>query len=238
MKILALDSSGLVASVAYLEDGIVKGNININNKKTHSQTLLPMLDDMVKMLGLDINEIDCIAVANGPGSFTGLRIGVATVKGLGLGINKPVVGVSTLEALSLNWQGFDGLVVPIMDARRSQVYTGVYKFKKGNVRPEVIIEPCSFDAKELCEKLNEMGERVCFTGDGVPVYEEIIKGTLKVDFLLPLPTNAYQNAGNVAVLGEAYVKEGLSQNAADLTPVYLRKPQAEREREEMLRDSN
>lgn len=236
MKILAVDSSGLVASVAYLEDGVIKGVNSINYQKTHSQTLLPMLDELVKNLNIDLKSIDCIAVANGPGSFTGLRIGVATVKGLGLSINKPLVGVSTLEALALNFVGVSGVVCPIMDARRNQVYTAAYKYKENLPETDVIIEPTSLETDELCAKLNEIGEAVYFTGDGVPVYKDFIEKNLKVPFYFPIASNGYQNAASVAVLGEYYANKNMAVNASELSPVYLRKPQAEREREEMLND--
>ena len=233
MKILALDSSGLVASVAYLEDGKIKGLININYQKTHSQTLLPMLDEMVKTLEIDLNDIDYLACANGPGSFTGRRIGVATIKGLGLSIGKEIVDVSTLEALALNWPGAEGIVVPIMDARRSQVYAAGYSFEGNSVKPVTVIEPVNCELSELIEKLNAMGKKVFFTGDGVPVYKDMIAQSLKVDYALPNAANAYQNAANVAVLAEIFANEGLAKKAADISPVYLRKPQAEREREAM-----
>lgn len=233
MKIIALDSSGLVASVAYLEDGKIKGLININYQKTHSQTLLPMLDEMVKTLEIDLNDIDYLACANGPGSFTGLRIGVATIKGLGLSIDKKIVDVSTLEALALNWPGADGIVVPIMDARRSQVYAAGYSFEGNETRPVKVIEEVNCELSVLIEKLNAMGRKVFFTGDGVPVYKDMIKQSLKVPYVLPNAANAYQNAANVAVLAEIYAGEGLAKKAADISPVYLRKPQAEREREAM-----
>lgn len=233
MKIIALDSSGLVASVAYLEDGKIKGSININYQKTHSQTLLPMLDEMVKTLEIDLKDVDFLACANGPGSFTGLRIGVATIKGLGLSINKEIVDVSTLEALALNWPGVDGIVVPIMDARRSQVYAAGYLFEGNAAKPVKIIDEVNCELSELIEKLNEMGKKVFFTGDGVPVYKDMIKQSLKVPFAIPNAANAYQNAANVAVLAEIYAEEGLAKKAADISPVYLRKPQAEREREAM-----
>ncbi|MBO4347237.1 MAG: tRNA (adenosine(37)-N6)-threonylcarbamoyltransferase complex dimerization subunit type 1 TsaB [Lachnospiraceae bacterium] len=233
MKILALDSSGLVASVAYLEDGKIKGNLSYNYQKTHSQTLLPMLDSLIKTLEIDLKEVDFLAVANGPGSFTGLRIGVATVKGLAESTGKEVIPVSTLEGLALNVNYADGLACPIMDARRSQVYAGVYRFKEGAVKPEEVFEPVNCEMVRLCERLNELGEKVYFTGDGVPVYREIIENNLKVPYVFPNPLNRYQNAGNIAVLAEVYANEG-SKKACDVTPIYLRKPQAEREREAML----
>ncbi|MCR5848336.1 MAG: tRNA (adenosine(37)-N6)-threonylcarbamoyltransferase complex dimerization subunit type 1 TsaB [Lachnospiraceae bacterium] len=231
MKILALDSSGLVASTAYLEDGKIKGLININYQKTHSQTLLPMLDELVKTLGVELKDIDFLACANGPGSFTGLRIGVATVKGLAESLDKKVVNVSTLEALSLNWPGVDGIACPIMDARRSQVYAAGYVFEKDGLRPREIIAPVNCMISELFEKLEALGKKVYFTGDGVPVYEDAIKNNLKVPYALSGAVNTYQNAGNVAFLAEFYAGENKAVDASEVTPVYLRKPQAERERE-------
>ena len=129
MKILAIDSSGLVASVAVVEDEILLAEFTIDYKKTHSQTLLPMLDQMTKMIELDLNSIDAIAVAGGPGSFTGLRIGSATAKGLGLALDKPLLHIPTVDALAYNLYGVETLICPIMDARRNQVYTGVYRFE-------------------------------------------------------------------------------------------------------------
>ena len=131
MKILALDSSGLVASVALLQDETLVAEYTMNYKKTHSQTLLPMLDEIKKAVDLDLETLDAIAVAAGPGSFTGLRIGSATAKGLGLALDKPLIPVPTLEALAYNLYDTpeDTLICPIMDARRKQVYTGIYAFK-------------------------------------------------------------------------------------------------------------
>ena len=121
MKILAIDSSGLVASVAVVEDETLLAEFTIDYKKTHSQTLLPMLDQMAKMIELDLNSIDAIAVAGGPGSFTGLRIGSATAKGLGLALDKPLLHIPTVDALAYNLYGVETLICPIMDARRNQV---------------------------------------------------------------------------------------------------------------------
>ena len=130
MKILAFDSSGLVASVAIVQNDNLIAEYTTNYKKTHSQTLLPMLDEIIKMTEQDLAEIDAIAVAAGPGSFTGLRIGAATVKGLGMALEKPIVAVPTCHALAYNLWGTDKLVCPIMDARRDQVYTGLYEYVK------------------------------------------------------------------------------------------------------------
>ena len=128
MKLIALDSSGLVASVAVVEDDILIAEYTIQYKKTHSQTLLPMLEEVRNMIELDLQEVDAVAVAAGPGSFTGLRIGSATAKGLSFAMEKPVVAVPTVDGLAYNLYGTDKVVCPIMDARRSQVYTGIYEF--------------------------------------------------------------------------------------------------------------
>ena len=129
MKLLALDSSGLVASAAILHDDELVAEYTVNYKKTHSQTLLPMVDEIVSMTETDLGQVDAIAVAAGPGSFTGLRIGSATAKGLGLALKKDLVPVPTLEGLAYNYYGYPGLICPVMDARRQQVYTGIYRFE-------------------------------------------------------------------------------------------------------------
>ena len=141
MRILALDSSGLVASVAIVAgadgkaDAQTIGEYTMNYKKTHSQTLLPMLDELVKMTEVDLKTVDAIAVAAGPGSFTGLRIGSATAKGLGLALKKPLIHIPTLEGLAYNLYGIEGLICPLMDARRGQVYTGIYRFDTDGALP-------------------------------------------------------------------------------------------------------
>ena len=232
MKILGIDSSGMVASVALVQDEILVAEYSINHKKTHSQTLMPMLDEIVKMTELDMKEIDGIAVAAGPGSFTGLRIGAATVKGLAMALEKPVISVPTCHALAYNLWGTDKLVCPIMDARRNQVYTGIYEFKQGNLM--CIREQDAMDIKELMEILNEMGRPVIFTGDGVPVFKDIIAdlGNVKIQFA-PAHINR-QRASAVAALGAVYFAEGKFESAQEHSPIYLRKSQAEREREEKL----
>lgn len=143
MRILAIDSSGLVATVAVVEQdekavGKTVAEYTINYKKTHSQTLLPMLDEIVRMTELELGSVDAIAVAGGPGSFTGLRIGSATAKGLGLALEKPLIHVPTVDALAYNLCYTDQIVCPIMDARRNQVYTGIYEFEDEKLN---IIEP-------------------------------------------------------------------------------------------------
>ena len=229
MRILAIESSSLVASVAIVEDGVTLAEYTANFKMTHSQTLLPMIDSMVSLFGIDLSTIDAIAVSGGPGSFTGLRIGSATAKGLGLALDKPLIHVPTLDGTAYNLYGAKGLICPIMDARRNQVYTGIYRFEQ---EFEVVMEQDAMDMGELIEKLNGMGERVIFLGDGVPVHEKKIRELMTVPFdLAPAHMNR-QRASSVAALGAVYFAEGKIETAAEHGPDYLRKSQAEREREE------
>ena len=230
MKVLGIDSSGMVASIAVVEDMQMLGEYTINYKKTHSQTLLPMLDEVAKMIELDLADIDVIAVAAGPGSFTGLRIGSATAKGLGLALKKPLVSVPTLEGIAFNFCGSDKVICPMMDARRSQVYTGIYEFDGNTLRK--VEDQMAVPVEEILEKLNIIGKEVILAGDGVPVYMEQIEKYLKVPYLVAPAHLNRQRAGAVAVLGMQYAKEGITETAMEHQPDYLRLSQAERERAE------
>lgn len=236
MRILALDSSGLVAGVAVVEtDGAESRTVaeyTVNYKKTHSQTLLPMLDEIAGMISLDRDTVDAIAVAGGPGSFTGLRIGSATAKGLGLAMKKPLIHVPTLEGMAYNLWGTDRIVCPIMDARRGQVYTGIYEFRED--RLEVLEDQMAVDIRELGERLKRYERPVIFLGDGVPVHrqaltEEIMAGC-EIAFA-PAHMNR-QRAASVGCLAIQYYLEGKTETAAAHQPDYLRVSQAERERAE------
>ncbi len=233
MRILALDSSGLVASVAIMEEEQTIAEYTVNYKKTHSQTLLPMLDEIVKMTEMDLNTIDAIAIAGGPGSFTGLRIGSATAKGLGLALGKPLIHVPTLEGLACNLYGYSSLICPIMDARRNQVYTGVYRLSEGEF--QVVKEQTAIDVAVLAEQLNALGEAVTFLGDGVPVYREQLEEKLTVPFTFAPANMNRQRAASVGWRGFQYYREGRIETAAEHQPDYLRVSQAERERAERER---
>lgn len=239
MKILALDSSGMVASVALLTEEALIGEYTINYKKTHSQTLLPMLEEVKQMTELDLGEIDAIAVAAGPGSFTGLRIGSATAKGLGLALNKPLISVPTLEGLAYQYYGSDTYICPIMDARRNQVYTGVYRFVKSESVGETsyimehVLEQCAMDMKELIAWLNEhVDGTVTFLGDGVPVYAKQIADLLDKPYTFAPQHRNRQSAAALGALAVEYYKQGKTESAAEHEPDYLRVSQAERERME------
>lgn len=234
MKILGLDSSGLVAGVAIVENDVLLAEYTMNHKKTHSQTLLPMLDELRNMIELDMETIDAVAVASGPGSFTGLRIGSSTVKGMGLALHKPVVEVPTLEGLAWNLWGTDRLVCPLMDARRNQVYAAAYEFQAEGVgfRLLTVIQQMPIDIVELVQKINSLEREVLFLGDGLPVYLSVIKEHIKVPFRLAPAGCNRQRAANVAALGAVYYAQGKMVDAAMHQPIYLRKSQAERESEQ------
>lgn len=228
MRILGIESSSLVASVAIVTDEVMTAEYTVNFKKTHSQTLLPMIDEVVKMLDLSLDTIDAIAVSGGPGSFTGLRIGSATAKGLGLALKKPLIHVPTVDAMAFNLYGSSSLICPIMDARRSQVYTGLYYC---NSRIEVVKAQRAMDMKELILELDERREPVVFLGDGVPVYRPLIEEFMKSPYTFAPAHMNRQRAGAVAAMGAIYLAEGNVVSADAFEPDYLRKSQAERERE-------
>ena len=196
MNILGIESSSLVASVAIVTDQVVTAEYTVNFKKTHSQTLLPMLDEVVKMTGFDLETID---------------------------------------AMAYNLYGCASIVCPIMDARRDQVYTGIYENKNGfSIRKE----SCAMDIRDLIQELNELGEAVIFLGDGVPVYKKQIEEAMTVPFSFAPAHVSRQRGASVAALGSLYFEEGNIVTAAEHAPDYLRKPQAEREREEQEAKGN
>lgn len=226
MKILGIESASLVASVAIVEDDSLLAEYSVNHKKTHSQTLLPMIDEIVKMTETDLSTLDAIAISGGPGSFTGLRIGSATAKGLGLALNVPLVHVPTVDAMAYVMYGYDGLICPILDAKRGQVYGGLYHFKD---EFEVVKPQCAIDLKEFIEEINLLGEPVIFLGDGVPVGKNTIEDNIKVPYCFaPAHVNRQRGAA-VALLGQKYFALGKVTDAGDEAPEYLRVSQAERE---------
>ena len=241
MRVLAIDSSGLTATVAIVEDEQTIAEYTTNYKKTHSQTLLPMIDEMVRMVDTDLKDIDAIAVAGGPGSFTGLRIGSATAKGLGLALDKPLIHVPTVDAMAYSMYGCEDIICPIMDARRKQVYTGLYSFshKKngdGGLYDEPVFQvlrmQMAVPVEELIRHLNVYRRRVVFLGDGVPVYKEMLAEGLKVPYSFAPSFMNRQRAAAVGALGIRYYEAGRYEAAAEFKPEYLRKSQAERERAE------
>ncbi len=230
MKLLAVDSSGMTASVAIYEEDKVTAEYSVNFQKTHSQTLLPMIDEIVRMVKLDLSMLDAIAIAAGPGSFTGLRIGSATVKGIGLAIGKPIIEVPTLEAMAYNAFGMEGLICPMIDARNHQVFTGVYRMDKeqGVMIPVIDQEAVTLD--EITDAINDSGESVVLLGDGADVYRNELMEKLTVPATILPPFMNRQRASLVGYAAAHYYQNGKMVSAAEHRPIYLRVSQAERER--------
>ncbi len=227
MKVLAIDSSGLVASVAIVTEDELLAEYTINYRKTHSQTLLPMLDEVVKITNIDLKDIDAIAISKGPGSFTGLRIGSATAKGLAMVLDIPIIPVATVDGLAYNLYKSDNIICPLMDARRNQVYTGLYKWIDGEF--EVLLEQRPLTIEEISEEINKRAEEVIFLGDGIKVFEDQLKEAIEVNFSFAPAHLSRQRAGAIGALGIEYYKKGIMIDADEFIPTYLRKSQAERE---------
>ncbi len=230
MNILAVDTSALTATVAVMKNGVMVFENNITNALTHSETLMPMIDYALNSVNLSVKDIDLFAVSCGPGSFTGIRIGVSAIKALAYATDKPVFGVSTLEALAYNLSVTENVpVCPIMDARRSQVYNAIYKFNSG--KAEIIVEPRALSVEELCEGITE---KTLFVGDGVNVYKDKITEICKDNALFAPPHLMLQKASSIAYRASlANEEEYLAPEALEV--IYLRKSQAEREREERIK---
>ncbi|MBE6715046.1 MAG: tRNA (adenosine(37)-N6)-threonylcarbamoyltransferase complex dimerization subunit type 1 TsaB [Ruminococcaceae bacterium] len=230
MLILSLDSAATVASVALVRDETVLGEYTLNAGNTHSVTLLPMIEHLLKMTGKKIEDIDLFAISEGPGSFTGVRIGAACIKGLAFQYDKPCVGVSTLEALAYNLRGFGGIICPCMNARRDQVYTAL--FRDGDY-PVRLTDDMAISVSELSEMLSGY-ENVYFCGDGYFLVSHLS------DFKTPDRLCLQSGVSVAAVAKRKYdLCEDRSVFTSDsLAPTYLRKPQAEREREERLKNEN
>ena len=240
MKIAAIDSSGLVASVAILDGDTILAKYSVNYKKTHSQTLLPMLNEIIQMTEFDLNSLDAIAIAKGPGSFTGLRIGSATAKGLGQALEKPIVEVPTLDAMAYQLYGVERVICPMMDARRGQVYTGLYRFERseGETHFEVLEPQCAIAVEEMIDKVNAIGCPVIYLGDGVPVHEAVLRERTSVDFEFAPANCNRQDAAALAAYAMVEFAKGNVVSPAAHRPDYLRLSQAERERLEKEGKSN
>ena len=236
MNILALESSATSCSAALCRDGELLAQSFQCSGLTHSRTLLPMVNDLLKNCGQTLEQVDVIAVAAGPGSFTGLRIGSATAKGLGLALEKPIIPVPTVDALAYQMYGTDKLICPIMDARRSQVYTGLYEFVKNTAqRPagydlQIVKKQCATAVSEIIRCCNAYDREVIFLGDGVPVFAQTLADQLTVPYSFAPVHRRLQSAAAVGVYGCVLYRQGIWESAAAHRPEYLRMSQAERER--------
>lgn len=231
MLILALDSTAVVATVALCRDESPIASFTVKNGNTHSETLLPMVEAVLRSANVTVADVDLFACSVGPGSFTGVRIGTATVKGLAFGQNKPCIGVSTLEALAQNLIPFDGILCPVMNARRGQVYNALFRFENG-----VLTRLCpdrALSVADLAAELAQIGLPFALCGDGVAEFKRLSPNSAPVSLSSALEDQSAVSAAKVAYRA---AKRGESGTDADLKPVYLRLPQAERERLEKLKN--
>ncbi len=227
MRILAFETSAKAASVALLENGKLLGESYQNTGLTHSQTLMVMAEDLLKQCGKTASDVDAVAVAEGPGSFTGVRIGVAAAKGFAWGGQLPCYGVSTLEAMAETLGIYEGYVCPCMDARRSQVYNALFYVNRG--RLERIREDRAIALSDLKEELKKLEKPIFLVGDGsILCYNTLLEDV--PNLILPPEHRMHQRAAGVALLAAKKAEAGASGSGAVLTPNYLRLSQAERER--------
>ena len=227
MKILAFETSAKAASVALLEKGKLLGESYQNTGLTHSQTLMVMAEDLLKACNLTAKDVEAVAVAAGPGSFTGVRIGVAAAKGFAWGAELPCYGVSTLEAMARNLGIYQGYVVPAMDARRSQVYTAIFHAQKGALTR--VEADMAISLAELGERIKNFSEPVFLVGDGATLcYNTLLEEV--PGLVLPPEHRMHQRAAGVALAAQVMIDAGDPGNGGSLTPNYLRLSQAERER--------
>jgi len=234
MKVLGIETSGLVSSVAIADDHQIICEFSTNYKKTHSVTLMPMLEEMLRLVDIDIKSIDLIAVSEGPGSFTGLRIGSASAKGIAMALNIPIASIPTLDALAYNIEPTDLLICPMMDAKRQQVYTAIYAYEDNEIKP--LTETMATSIEDIINKIKGFNKGVIFLGDGFESNKEIILSLLgDTVWKLANSQNRMQRASSIALLGQKYAKESKLQTHIEHAPIYLRKPQAERELEEKNR---
>ena len=227
MLILAFETSAKAASVALTENGKLLGESYQNTGLTHSQTLMVMAEDMLKAAGKKVSDLTAVAVAEGPGSFTGVRIGVAAAKGLSWGGELPCYGVSTLEAMAATLGIWQGYVCPVMDARRSQVYNALFYVNQGKM--ERVKEDRAIALSDLAEELKILEGPIFLVGDGSNLTFNTLKDSIPA-LVLPAEHRLHQRASGVALCAAEKIAAGEAGDGAALTPNYLRLSQAERER--------
>ena len=226
MNILAVDTSATSASVCVAQENKIIGEFSINTSLTHSQTLVPMIEQVSEKTGISLDNIDAIAVNAGPGSFTGVRIGVAAVKGIAFSRNIPCVSVSTLESMAYNMLDSECIVCAVMDARCSQVYNALFKVSNGKV--ERLIEDRALSLADLKLDLQKFSEKIILVGDGAEITFNYLENSLQNVFLASV-NNRIQKASSIACVAFEKIKNDETISASELMPVYLRLPQAQRE---------
>ena len=232
MLILAFETSAKAASVALMDENRLLGESYQNTGMTHSQTLLVMAEDLLKQCGKTAKDVTAVAVAEGPGSFTGVRIGVAAAKGFAWGREIPCYGVSTLEAMAESLAAFSGYVCPVMDARRAQVYNALFRAEGGKL--ERIAPDRAISLAELGEELEKLDGPVFLVGDGSELTHRTL-GEKVTELVLPREHRMHQRAVGVALLARRQAEAGLAPSGGELNPNYLRLSQAEREKLERMK---
>ncbi len=227
MAVLGIDTATMVCSVGLAANNRVLGEYSLNNKRTHSQKLLPLIDRLLKDSRIDLKELKAIAVAKGPGSFTGIRIGMATAKGLAQALGIPAIGIPTLDIIAAQFVYTAPLVCPILDARRHEVYTAIYNNE--STEPQRLSDYLALPLESLLEVLAGFNspKGVLFPGDALEVYADYLKDMLK-DRFLQLPHPYRLNRGGLcACLGEKVFLKGRYPDLYTLSPLYVRRPEAE-----------
>jgi len=225
MIVLGIESSTPVASVALVSGAGLRGEITLNIGLTHSEQLLPLIDALLYQARTGLEEVKGIAVAGGPGSFTGLRIGMATAKGLAQGRNIPLIGIPTLLALAHTREGFNGLVSPVMNARKNEVYTSLFRFGPGGAKQLAPYQAAS--PEKWARELDTYGEQVTITGDGIDAYINLWAEVLQEKAIFPPPILRTVRAATVAWLGRQKLLEGYRDDIYSLKPLYIRPSEAE-----------
>ncbi|MCF6465265.1 tRNA (adenosine(37)-N6)-threonylcarbamoyltransferase complex dimerization subunit type 1 TsaB [Clostridium sp. Cult2] len=226
MKVLGVDTSTMMATCAVLDNQRLLGEYSLNQEMTHSENLVPMIKEVLDNLNLHVSDIDLFGVGLGPGSFTGLRIGIATMKSFAHVFDKPIIGISTLEGLAFNLV-HEGPIVPMIDARRNRVYTGIYKWEKGRLIN--ILKPSIMEMDELLEMLNKDFSNIMINGNGAFIHQEKINSRLKDKAnLSPINLNGCR-ASSIAELALLKVNEHNHYDYYNIVPEYLRESQAQRE---------
>lgn len=226
MKIFAIDTSAKSASVALTEDGVIKGEFFINTMLTHSETLMPMTDALLKSTRIELSDIDCFAVNTGPGSFTGLRIGIAAIKGMAYALKKPCAAVSTLESMAYNLHSENTVLCAVMDARCNQVYNALFDIS--GEAPQRFCEDRALTIDELSKELETIGKKVVLVGDGAQLCYKKMSG-INCDLHIADENVRFQRASSTAIAAEKLFADGKTISSEELMPQYLRLPQAQRE---------
>lgn len=228
MKILSIESASVTASCAVSDGENILGEYTLRHKKTHSEKLMPLIEELMKELGLKIQDIDVIAISEGPGSYTGLRIGAAIAKSMAFAADIKIANVPTIKSLAANIYDNDKLIVPVMDAKAGRVYTGIYKWENGQCIAVKEQFPCNID--ELIEILNSYEEPVIFNGDGSVNYKEKIENNLNRKAIFAPERFNYLNASTLSSIAYKMAVNGETVSPTDFKPQYLRLSQAERNR--------